>query len=217
MLNRFKETHGKLIIKIAGQNRLAYAFSDFADLYDLTEWAQRGGYQGSVIYFYDLANGSVYHPFEKKRNVAYGKPVYFDGFYYFLRADYDRKDVLLYKYVPEKEPEVVKFFDLREMDLYNLAIMGEGINVVSQSDKLTCYYPSKFSFELKDNETVTMIKDGSVYVEAWVEEGWDHQNNCASENYEYYNKVIVKDFEGKTLSEERGCLFQNDDGNWWIA
>ena len=217
MLNRFKEIHGKLITKIFGQDRLAYAFSDFADLYDLTEWAERGGYQGSVIYFYDLENGNVYCPFEKKRNVAYGKPVFYEEYYYFLKADYDHKEVLLYRYVPEKDPEVIKFFDLNEIDLYNLSITGEGINVVSQSDKFCCYYPQKFSFELNGSETVTMIDGDKVYVEAWVEEGWDIQNNRASENYEFYNKVIVKDFEGNTLSEERGCLFQNDDGTWWIA
>ena len=217
MINRFKKTHGKLITKINGQDRLAYAFSDFVDLYDLTEWAERGGYQGSVIYFYDLISGEVYKPFEKKRNTAYGKPVFHDGYYYFLRADYDRKDVLLYRYLPEKGPEVVKFFDLKDIDLYNLSIMGDGVNVVSQSDRFCCYYPKKFSFELKGNETVTMISGDNVYVEAWIEEGWDNQNNCASENYEFYDKVIVKDLAGKTVSEEKGCLYQNDDGSWWIA
>ena len=30
-------------------------------------------------------------------------------------------------------------------------------------------------------------------------------------------KVIVKDFSGKTLSEEIGDLYQAADGTWWIA
>lgn len=67
MIKRFKEVNGLYIEKIYGQDRLALAMSDTSDLYDLVEYAQRGGYQGSVIKLYDFENGSVYTPFEKKR------------------------------------------------------------------------------------------------------------------------------------------------------
>ena len=53
MIKRFKEVRGLYIEKIYGQDRLAFAMSDTSDLYDLVEYAQRGGYQGSVIKFYD--------------------------------------------------------------------------------------------------------------------------------------------------------------------
>ena len=26
----------------------------------------------------------------------------------------------------------------------------------------------------------------------WIENGWDDFNDCASENYEYYEKVVVR-------------------------
>ena len=60
MIKRFKELSGLYIEKIYGQDRFAFAMSDTSDLYDLVEYAQRGGYQGSVIKFYDFVNGNVY-------------------------------------------------------------------------------------------------------------------------------------------------------------
>ena len=95
MIKRFKEVSGLYIEKIYGQDSLAFAMSDTSDLYDLVEYAQRGGYQGSVIKFYDFENGNVYTPFEKKRDVIYSKPAYADGFYYFLQADYGQGKVTL--------------------------------------------------------------------------------------------------------------------------
>ncbi len=88
MIKRFKEIEGRYIEKIIGQDRLAFAHSDTDDFYDLIEWAERGGYQGSIIMFFDFESGNVYKPFEKKRNVVYSSPVYVTGFYYFLQGDY---------------------------------------------------------------------------------------------------------------------------------
>ena len=80
-----------------------------------------------------------------------------------------------------------------------------------------CYYPEVFSFKLEGNETVSLIDEDKVYVEAWIEEGWDEKLGCASENYKYYSKILVKDFEGNVLSEEIGQLYQDNDGTWWIS
>ena len=56
-----------------------------------------------------------------------------------------------------------------------------------------------------------------VYIEAWIEEGWDDENNCGTDDYKYYDKIIVKDFAGNKISEEVGCLNKGPDGNWWIS
>ena len=61
------------------------------------------------------------------------------------------------------------------------------------------------------------IEDEKIYFESWVEEGWNDKNDCATDNYDLYYKVIVKDFSGNTLSEEVGDLYQAADGTWWIA
>ena len=41
-------------------------------------------------------------------------------------------------------------------------------------------------------------------------------NDCASENYEYYEKVVVRDLKGYKISEEKGCL-QRHNNTWWIS
>lgn len=98
-----------------------------------------------------------------------------------------------------------------------MRIIGNPVHIISNNDKFECYYPEKISMPVERNETSILIEDGRIYFEAWVEEGWDEEKNCATDNYKYYDKIIVKDFIGNTLSEEVGGLYQAADGTWWIA
>ena len=217
MVRRFKSVNGKYIEKIYGQDRLAFAMSDNEDLYDLIAWSARGGYQGAVLYFYDFETGDVYQPFEKKRNVVYSRPEFADGYYYFLQGDYDAKTVVLYRYFPDDLLAPVVTMPLDDVDLYNLRIVGNPVHIISQNEALRCYYPETFSFPLEPNETVCFIEDGRVYIEAWIEEGWDDENDRATDEYNYYHKVVVKDFHGNLISEEVGALGQAADGTWWMS
>ena len=217
MVRRFKSVNGKYIEKIYGQDRLAFAMSDNEDLYDLIAWSERGGYQGAVLYLYDFETGDVYQPFEKKRNVVYSRPEFADGYYYFLQGDYDAKTVVLYRYFPDDLLAPVVTLPLDDVDLYNLRIVGNPVHIISQNEELRCYYPEAFSFPLEPNETVCFIEDGCVYIEAWIEEGWDDENDRATDEYDYYHKVVVKDFHGNLISEEVGALGQAADGTWWMS
>ena len=217
MIRKFKSVNGKYIEKIYGQDRLAFAMSDNEDLYDLIAWSERGGYQGAVLYFYDFETGDVYRPFEKKRNVVYSRPEFADGYYYFLQGDYDAKTVVLYRYFPDDLLAPVVTMPLDDVDLYNLRIVGNPVHIISQNEELRCYYPEVFSFPLEPNETVCFIEYGRVYIEAWIEEGWDDENDRATDEYNYYHKVVVKDFHGKLISEEIGALGQAADGTWWMS
>ena len=218
MIKRFKEVNGLYIEKIIGQDRLAYAMSDTEDLYDLIEFSERGGYQGSVIKFYDFDNGNVYMPFEKKRDVIYGKPVYTDGFYFFLQADYGVKKVTLYKYFPETILKAVAEFGMDEVNLYNLTIIGEKVHVISHDgDKFCCYYPEKLSLTLRDHEAVLLMTEDEIISEEWIEEGWDDEKDCATDSYRLYYKVIIRDFDGNIISEKIGSIHQAPDGTYWIA
>ena len=217
MIKRLQEVSGKYIEKIIGQNRFAYAHSDTNDFYDLIEWSKSGGYQGSVILFFDFESGKVFKPFAKKRNVIYSNPVYAEGFYYFLQGDYDEKKISLYHYIPGKLLEKETELSTEEVSLYNLCIIGNPVHIISQEDTFVCYYPEKISFPITGHESALFIEDEKIYFESWVEEGWNDKNDCATDNYDLYYKVIVKDFSGKTLSEEIGDLYQAADGTWWIA
>lgn len=217
MLKRFKEVKGRQIDNIIGQDRFAFAFSDSTDFYDLIDWEKTDGYQGNVITFYDLKSGDVWKPFEKKKNVVYGTPVYSSGFYYFLQCDYDEQKILLYRYIPGELLESVTELDLKEVNLYNLRIMGNGVHIVSQNDNFECYYPEKISFPTTNNESAIFIEDNKIYFESWVEEGWDIEADCATTDYKLYYNLVVRDFNGNKLSEEVGSLFQEADGTWWLG
>lgn len=218
MIRRFDRIEGRYIEKIYGQERLAYSRTDNTDFCDLSLWDGRGGYQGDVLTFHDFTNGKVYQPFEKKPDTVYGEPVYAGGSYYFLQGDYKNARITLYRFIPEEVLEPVKVFGWDEVSPYNLRIIGDPLYVISQNgEEFACYYPNKASFRLEPHQTVTLIDDGKVYLEEWVEEGWDDEKDCASQNYQYYHKVIVKDWDGNTLSEEVGFLFASPDGSYWIA
>lgn len=217
MIKYFKEVEGRYIEKIIGQDRFAYAHSDTDDFYDLIEWSKAGGYQGSIIIFFDFGSGNVYKPFGKKRNVVYSNPVYAEGFYYFLQGDYDEKKIRLYRYIPEEILEKVTELSTEEVNLNNLCIIGNPVHIVSQEEEFTCYYPENISFPIEGTESAIFMEDGKIYFQAWAEEGWDEEKNCATDQYKCYDKLIVKDYKGNTLSEEVGGLYQSADGTWWIA
>ena len=61
------------------------------------------------------------------------------------------------------------------------------------------------------------MEDGKIYFEAWIEEVWDEEKDCATYHYKYYGKVIIRDYKGNKLSEEVGAIYQAADGTWWIA
>ena len=217
MIRHFKEIEGRYIEKIIGQDRLAFAHSDSSDFYDLIEWSKTGEYYGSIIMFFDFDSGNVYKPFPKKKNVIYSNPVYTGGLYYFLQGDYSEKKIVLYRYIPEKILEKVTELSTEEVDLYNLRVIGDSVHIISQEDCFKCYYPEQISFPTGRNEAVIFIEDDKIYFQAWVEDGWDEEKNCATDKYKFYEKVIIRDFEGNTLSEDVGAIYQAVDGTWWIA
>lgn len=217
MIKHFNEVEGRYIEKIIGQDRLAFAHSDTSDLYDLIEWSKRGEYYGSIIIFFDFDSGNVYKPFPKKRNIVYSNPVYAGEFYYFLQGDYSEKKITLYRYIPEKILEKVTELSTAEVNLYNLRVIGEPVHIISQQDHFECYYPERISFPVEGNEHAIFIDNGKIYFEAWIEEGWDDEKGCATDKYKYYDKIIIKDDKGNTLSEEVGAIYQAADGTWWIA
>ncbi len=136
----------------------------------------------------------------------------------YIEKIYGQGKVTLYKYLPEEVLEAMVEFGTDEVDLYNLQIVGEKVHVISQNGEVfKCYYPEKISFPLEDSETVELLTDDRVYIEKWIEEGWDEENNCATDEYKYYDKVLIKDHAGNTLSEEVGSIYQAADGTYWIA
>ncbi len=130
---------------------------------------------------------------------------------------YDEKKIALYRYIPEKVLEKVTELNAEKVNLYNLQIVGDPVHIISQENAFECYYPEKISFPTEPNEHAIFMEDGKIYFEAWIEEGWDEGKGCATDDYKYYDKIIIKDYKGNTLSEEVGAIYQAADGTWWIA
>lgn len=42
-------------------------------------------------------------------------------------------------------------------------------------------------------------------------------NNLSTEDYDFYYKILERDFSVKILSEELGQFYQAIDGTWWIT
>lgn len=162
----------------------------------------------------DYGGESSYQPGYRLENMMWMTLLVYD---YIIPGDYNSGKITLFRYLPDKIPELIIQFNIADVDLYNLRIIGEDIYITSEDDEFVSYYPESFRFPTTLNESVRMIVDGKVYLSAWVEEGWDDDNNCATEEYKYYEKMIVRDFKGNVLSETIGSLQQHPDGTWWIS
>lgn len=200
---------------LKGTDRYAYGLSDFENAWDLEDWQENGGYQGSVLYLYDLYENKIYIPFEKRKNVLYQEPLLYNDMIYFLQIDYDNQKINLYHLSSSKPLEKVTDFSISEVNLYNLGLTGEKVHITSQDDSFISYYPERFEIKLEPNEIVICIADGKIYINAWIEEGFE--NDEITNNYSYYEKILIKDKEGKLLSEEVGSLTQFPDGKWRIS
>lgn len=217
MIHYFDHIEGVNMTMIPGQDRFAFSLTDSVDFYDMSTWEAQRDYKGDRILFYDLEKGTVHCPFEQKPNVLYGEPLYVKGEYLFLQGDFQENMITCFKYTPGEKPVPVVSFHTEDVDTYNLRILGDKGYIISQDDTFTCYYPERFSFSLKPNEVVVHIEEDKVYLNAWIEEDWDEENHCAGENYRYYEKLLIKDFEGNLLKEETGSLCQMPDGSWWVS
>ena len=220
MPKRFPDAAGWYIENLPGSGHWGWAVSDTDDFEDLAGWAALGGYRGNVIRFYDFAAGRVYQPFPQRRNVMYDKALWADGCCYFLGTDLDAGAVRLYRLQPGGPPETVTELALADLKTRNLRLIGRGVHIVNTtgSDSIfRCYYPERFEFQMEDTEGAVFMEENRVYTEAWVEEGWDAVNDRATDQYQFYDRVLVRDFSGRLLSTERGTLHQTPEGEWWIG
>ena len=80
---------------------------------------------------------------------------------------------------------------------------------------MRCYYPEQFSIKLSARESVIEIVDNHIYCSCWEEEG---VAECEiTEDYKYYEKLIVRNRFGDVVSEEPGALTRLPNGQWWLS
>lgn len=215
----FLEIEGEYVEEIPGQGRFGYALSDMDDFFEIEDIIKHdGSYKGLVIRFYDYQTRNVYLPFEQKENIGYGRPIFIDGIFYILQVDFNEGLANIYKYYPGASLEKVFYYKIKDLSTYNLELIGKDLHLVSQdSDSLEIYYPYRKTIKLAATESALLIDDGKVYINRWIEEGWDDEKDRAGEDYRYYDKLIIKDFNSNIIGERIGNLYQRHDGTWWLA
>lgn len=107
---------------------------------------------------------------------------------------------------------VYRPFEKRENVLYS-----DPVYLLSERDEVRCYFPTPFRFPLGEHESVQFVHDGKMYLENWVEEGWDDAQDRATEDSRMYSETVVRDVSGRELSREVGGLFPSADGDGWMA
>lgn len=219
IFKEFSEITGQYVSEIPGQARFAYCISDMDDFFEIEDIIKYDGfYKGSIIRFYDYQTGEVYLPFEQKENIAYGRPIYIEDIFYILQVDFNEGLSNIYKYYPGESLEKIFDYKIKDLSTYNLSLIGLDLHLISQdSDKLEIYFPYRKTLKLAENESAFLIDDGKVYINAWIEEGWDDKNNKAGVDYRYYDKIIIKDLDSNIIEERIGNLYQRHDGTWWVS
>ena len=215
----FSEVKGEYVEEIAGQARFGYGISDMDDFFEIEDIIKHdGSYKGSVIRFYDYQTGKVYLPFEQKKNISYGRVIFIDNSFYILQVDFNEGLAHIYKYYPGEILEKITDYKIKDLSTYNLELIGSDLHLISQDDEsLEIYYPYRKTIKLAGNESALLIDDEKVYINRWIEEGWDDEKDMAGEDYKYYDKLIIKDLDSNILLERLGCLHQSPDGTWWLV
>lgn len=216
-IETFDKVYGEYPQAILGQDRFYNSLSDMESFYEIPDWIEANGYyQGAVIRFYDFDDNKVYTPFDKEKNISYTYAKFKNGFFYFLKVDFNRKVVDFIKYYPKKYLERIVQLPLDGMNLYNLGLEdGYELHICSSDDKFVAYYPEKFELRLKGEQSVLYIDKDKIYLNQWVEEGVSQ--NTLTNAYHYYDKLVVVDRQGTLLEERKGNLFQHPNGNWYLT
>ncbi|WP_414045751.1 hypothetical protein ACMGE5_05165 [Macrococcus equi] len=214
-INRFDIVRGNQILEIYNQSRYGYSLSEGIELNEIEDVIQHSGkYDGMTISFYDFDTGQVNCPFDLKQNVGYGQVTFIDGYCYFLQCDYAARKVNVIEYLPGQPARTYVSLNMDEVELGNLMIMENGVNVVSNTDVFESYYPQKFRMKLVSPESVVLIDEDKVYINQWVEEGWDEELDIQTNDFKYYDQLIIRDFEGNLISKETAKLSTHHGQEW---
>lgn len=219
IFKEFSEVKGEYVEEIAGQARFAYSISNSDDLFEIEETVKIVGfYKENEICFYDYKTSEIYRTFDLKKNIAYGRVIFIDNSFYILQVDFNEGLVNIYKYYPGEILEKITDYKVKDLSTYNLELVGIDLHLISQdSETLEIYYPYRKTVKLEVSESALFIDDGKVYINRWIEEGWDDEKDEAGEDYKYYDKLIIKDFDSNIIEERLGSLHQSPDGTWWLA
>ncbi|MDO5734781.1 MAG: hypothetical protein Q4P08_06620 [Eubacteriales bacterium] len=213
-IHEFEVISGSHLAEIPNQARFFYQKSSWESLQQAYEQFQAADYPGNLLRFYDIESMELFSPFELEQAVSYGEPVYQSGKIYVPKADFRRGTVAILEYEFGAASRVFYERDIKDTQLENLYLVADPLCLISQTENLCCYYPREFSIALGEEESFRFFNDKEIYLSKWIEEELIKDSEIV--DYKYYEKLIVRDFEGKVLSERAGCL-QRIGQKWYLA
>lgn len=105
---------------------------------------------------------------------------------------------------------------IEEVELYNLSLEdGYEFHICSSSDRFISYYPRKFSIEMEPDQSVLYVDKDRLYINQWIEEGLE--GDAITNDYKYYEKLLVMDLDGNLISERTGSLSLYPNGKWYLS
>lgn len=182
--------------------------SGVVDLYDAEQMARSGGVfpgmRGCLIHFPD---GRVYEPFPERENVYVERPVWNRGRLYFLKADWNSREISLFVWNGE-EPEPLASIPCSDVkDCYNLQLISSPVTLVRSDgleDELELIWPERRRMRLEENESVQFRDEMRLYMFRWQEDP------------EYHEEVLIRDVDsGEILARFPGSVARMPDGSIW--
>lgn len=226
-IHRLSKVDNSELQSIDGTTRFYF---DTGSSYDLDDFANNdennilanGPVKGAQLKFFDTKTNEIFEPLAPENNVFYDIwPIYFNKKIYFMQGDFNKNLLTLYSYLPGKNLEILMVRTLHDLPLGDLflhpsdsqvylfgEVDGEDVDDTLQ----VCYYPQKMVIREKADEAIQFIHDKKVYFDECKEVDDEDGNWIRDEHW-----VVVKDFNNKIISREKGYLQQLKNGQWWIA
>ena len=121
-------------------------------------------------------------------------------------------------YTPfEKEKNVSYSYSKFKNNFFYFLKVEDGyeFHICSSSDRFISYYLRKFSIEMEPDQSVLYVDKDRLYINQWIEEGLE--GDAITNNYKYYEKLLVMDLDGNLISERTGSLSLYPNGKWYLS
>lgn len=210
---KIKGLEGGYPEKVEGTDEWYYcklAHDTFCDLYEAEEIVNAGNtYEGMNCVLIHFPEGTVYEPFERKKNRYVEAPVYLDGMLYFMVVDFDGRQIQIVSFDSKtNEKNTVTEISLDEVeDCYNLMLRVAPLTLIrdGQDGFLDVVWPEKKKIEMAGNEVLQLRDEDDLYFSAWYEDP------------DYHEKVIVRDWNtGEVKKCFDGSICRMSNGDVWV-
>ena len=161
------------------------------------------------LIFVSYPEGNVYEPVKARKGQYFGNAAFYEDSIFFLLADFNERELLIYKYVPGAlEASVYERLSLdRVKNCYNLMLEISPLTLTRQGDegRFQVVWPDKGDFEIEPSESFDMRDGDRLIFSKWFEDP------------DYREEIVVRKYpSGQVIKQFKGSLKHMPDGQKWI-